>query len=280
MPADLHVHSTASDGTTRPADVVREAAAVGLDVVALTDHDTTAGHDEALRALPPGLGLLRGAEISCAAGGVSLHLLGYLFDPTESELAAALETLRTSRTGRAERMARRLEADGTGVTWERVRQLACGTVGRPHLARALVEQGLVGAMDEAFTPAWIGTGGRYWEPKAELDVVRGVELVVRAGGVAVFAHPAADARGEVVADDVVVAMAEAGLAGLEVDHVDHDEPARRRLRGLAAELGLLVTGSSDYHGGNKDVPLGAHTTPLDVVEALVDRATGAELVRG
>ncbi|MFP5218800.1 MAG: PHP domain-containing protein [Actinomycetes bacterium] len=281
MPAaDLHTHSTASDGTTSPADLVRSAAAAGLDVVALTDHDTTAGHDEALRALPRGLGLVRGAEISCAAGGVSLHLLGYLFDPTEPELAAALETLRASRTGRAERMARRLEADGTGVTWERVQQLAQGTVGRPHLARAIVEQGLVASMDEAFSADWIGTGGRYWEPKVELDVVRGVELVVRAGGVAVFAHPAADARGETVADDVVVAMAEAGLAGLEVDHVDHDEAARRRLRGLAAELGLLVTGSSDYHGENKAVRLGEHTTPPEVVEALADRATGAGLVRG
>ena len=278
--ADLHAHSTASDGTTPPAELVREAAAAGLDVVALTDHDTTEGHDEAARALPRGLGLLRGAEISCTAGGVSLHLLGYLFDPEEPELAAALQALRTSRTGRAEQMARRLEADGTGVTWARVQELAGGTVGRPHVARALLEQGLVDSLDAAFTPDWIGTGGRYWEPKVELDVVRGVELVVRAGGVAVFAHPAADARGETVADDVVVAMAEAGLAGLEVDHVDHDDAARRRLRVLAAELGLLVTGSSDFHGDNKAVRLGAHTTAPDVVEQIVDRATGAELLRG
>ena len=277
---DLHTHSTASDGTTAPADLVRQARDAGLDVVALTDHDTVAGHGEAAAALPTGLTLVPGAEISCAHGGVSLHLLGLLFDPAEPVLAQVLAEMRASRTGRAERMARRLEQAGTGVTWQRVQELAQGTVGRPHLARALVEQGHVGSVGEAFTPDWLGTGGRFWEPKLELDVVRGVELVVAAGGVAVFAHPAAAKRGRTVGDDVVAAMAEAGLAALEVDHVDHDEGARRHLRGLAAELGLLTTGSSDFHGENKPVRLGENTTDPQVYEALVARATGAQVVVG
>lgn len=281
MPAlriDLHTHSTASDGTTAPAELVREAREAGLDVVALTDHDTTAGHAEAAAALPDGLTLVPGAEISCAHEGVSLHLLGYLFDPADPALSAAMAALVDSRVGRAERMVRRLEEAGTGVTWERVRALAGGTVGRPHVAQALVEQGHVGSVSEAFTPDWIGTDGRFYEKKLELDVVRGVELVVAAGGVAVFAHPAAVTRGRTVGDDVIAAMAAAGLAGLEVDHVDHDDDARRHLRGLAAELGLVVTGSSDFHGANKTVRLGAETTAPEVYEELVARATGAGVV--
>jgi 3',5'-nucleoside bisphosphate phosphatase len=275
---DLHTHTTASDGTTPPADLPRLAAAAGLDVVAITDHDTTAGHAEATAALPSGLRLVPGAEISCARGGISLHLLAYLFDPQEPRLAEALRKLRDSRVGRAERMVRRLEEAGTGVTWARVRQLAQGTVGRPHVARALVEQRLVASVGAAFTPEWIGTGGRFWEPKLELDVVRGVELVVGAGGVAVFAHPAAVKRGRTVGDDVVEEMAAAGLAGLEVDHVDHDEAAKRHLRELARGLGLVVTGSSDFHGDNKAVRLGAHTTSARVLEEIVARATGAEVL--
>jgi predicted metal-dependent phosphoesterase TrpH len=275
---DLHTHSTASDGTTAPADLVRQARGAGLDVVALTDHDTVAGHAEAAAALPAGLTLVPGAEISCTAEGISLHLLGYLFDPADAALDEALTAMRASRVGRAERMARRLEEAGTGVTWQRVQRLAQGTVGRPHLAQALVEQGHVSTVSEAFSPDWLATGGRFWEPKLELDVVRGVELVVAAGGVAVFAHPAASRRGRTVGDDVVAAMAAAGLAALEVDHVDHDEAARRHLRGLAAELGLLTTGSSDFHGANKTVRLGEHTTDPAAYEALVARATGAQVL--
>ena len=275
---DLHTHSTASDGTTPPADLVRQARDAGLDVVALTDHDTTAGHAEAVAALPPGLTLVRGAEISCAHQGISLHLLAYLFDPDEPVLAGRLAELRTSRVSRAERMVRLLEADDTGVTWEQVQALAGGTVGRPHVAQALMAQGHVASVSEAFTPDWIGTHGRYWVPKLELDVVEAVRLVVAAGGVPVFAHPAAEKRGRTVGDDVIVAMTEAGLAGLEVDHVDHDDAARARLRGVAAELGLLTTGSSDFHGANKTVALGAHTTSEDALEQIVERASGAQVV--
>src|SRR5206468_5782403 len=218
--------------------------------VALTDHDTTAGWEAAAAALPAGLSLVRGTELSCSRGGISLHLLAYLFDPEEPEFAAARAMLRASRLERAEHMVELLEADGHPVTWDEVADLAGGTVGRPHIAQALMAHGLVTSIAEAFTPQWIGTRGRYWVAKSELDVIDGVQLVVGAGGVAVFAHPAASRRGRTVGDDVIALMAAAGLSGLEVDHADHDETERAHLRGVAAELGLLMTGASDYHGDN------------------------------
>jgi 3',5'-nucleoside bisphosphate phosphatase len=282
---DLHVHSTASDGTDRPADLVRRAGEAGLDVIALTDHDTAGGWDEALEALPPGLTLVRGMEISCvdrsAGYPVSLHLLAYLVDPDEPALSAALSRLRESRLARAEIMVGALEADGAGVTWGRVLEIAGGgTVGRPHIARALIEQGLVPDVAAAFTPDWIGTGGRYWAGKADLDAAEAVRLVTGAGGVAVFAHPLASARGRTVGDDVIEDLTRAGLAGLEVDHPDHPPETRERARALAADLGLLATGSSDYHGHSKEQGLAEHTTDPKVYEALVDRAEGLAPVTG
>jgi hypothetical protein len=275
---DLHTHSSASDGTTPPAELVQEAAVAGLDVVALTDHDTTAGWVPAAAALPVGMSLVRGTELSCSRGGISLHLLAYLFDPEEPEFAAARAALRASRLGRAERMVELLVADGHPVTWEQVLALAGGTVGRPHIAQALVAAGLVPTVGEAFVPDWIGTRGRYWVAKAELDVVDGVRLVTGAGGVAVFAHPAATKRGRTVGDDVIALMAAAGLAGLEVDHVDHDDDERAHLRGLAAELGLLTTGASDFHGANKTVRLGEFLTSEAAYDEIVARASGAEVL--
>jgi predicted metal-dependent phosphoesterase TrpH len=275
---DLHTHSTASDGTTEPGELVLQARLAGLDVVALTDHDTTSGWAPAAASRPEGLALVRGAEISCSRGGISLHLLAYLFDAEEPDLAARLAALVDSRVHRAERMVALLAADGAGVTWERVRQLAGGTVGRPHVAQALIEQGHVSTVSEAFTPEWIGTHGRYWVGKLELDVVEAVGLVVRAGGAAVFAHPAARRRGRTVTDDVITEMAAAGLAGLEVDHVDHDAQARADLRALAADLDLVTTGSSDYHGTNKTVQLAANLTPESSYEAIVERATGVPVL--
>lgn len=281
---DLHTHSTASDGTTPPGDLVVAARAAGLDVVALTDHDTTAGVAAAAAALPAGLTLLPGAEISCFSAGpggtrISLHLLAYLFDRAEPDFRAARQKVRAHRVTRAERMIERLAADGHAVTWERVTQLAGGTIGRPHVAQALVEQGLVPTVADAFTRDWIGHGGHYYVPKLELDVFAAIPLVRRAGGVPVFAHPKAVRRGPVVGDDVIAAMARCGLAGLEVDHPDHDSPTRAHLRGLAADLGLVVTGSSDFHGGNKPVGLGAETTAEAALESILAQAAGAVPVR-
>jgi predicted metal-dependent phosphoesterase TrpH len=275
---DLHTHSSASDGTTPPAQLGQEARDAGLDVVALTDHDTTAGWEAAAAALPAGLSLVRGTELSCSRGGISLHLLAYLFDPAEPEFARVRRQLRESRIRRAERMVEMLADDGHPVSWDQVRTLAEGTVGRPHIAQALMAHGLVHSVDQAFSPEWIGTRGRYWAAKAELDVVEGVRLVVAAGGVAVFAHPAASRRGRTVGDDVIALMAAAGLAGLEVDHVDHDEDERAHLRGLAGELDLLMTGSSDFHGDNKKVRLGANVTSESAYEQIVSRATGLDVI--
>ncbi|MCU1600052.1 MAG: phosphoesterase, partial [Frankiales bacterium] len=227
---DLHTHSTASDGSTPPEALVREARELGLDVVALTDHDTTGGWAPAAAALPEGLGLVRGAEISCSRGGISLHLLAYLFDPDDVPLADQLRVLRESRVTRAERMVAMLEADGHPVTWDHVQEVAGGTVGRPHVALAMIEAGLVASIEEAFSPEWIGTRGRYWAGKQELDVIDAMALVHAAGGVTVFAHPGADARGRTVPDSVIEEMAGAGLTGLEVDHVDHIPETRERLR--------------------------------------------------
>ena len=246
--------------------------------MALTDHDTTAGWQPAADALPAGLALVRGAELSCSRGGISLHLLAYLFDPEEPEFAGVRRSLRASRLARARQMVDLLAADGHPVTWDQVQDLAEGTVGRPHIAQALMAHGLVSSVDDAFREEWIGTRGRYWVPKAELDVVEGVRLVVGAGGVAVFAHPKASRRGRTVSDDVIALMAGAGLAGLEVDHVDHDESERAHLRGLARELDLVTTGSSDFHGTNKTVPLGANLTSEAAYEQIVSRASGVPVL--
>ena len=275
---DLHTHSSASDGTTPPDALVREAHEAGLDVIALTDHDTTDGWEPAAKARPDGLRLVRGAEISCSRDGISLHLLAYLFDPEDDALSRQLQVLRDSRVGRAERMVSLLAADGHPVSWEQVERLADGTVGRPHVARALMESGLVGSIEEAFTQDWIGTRGRYWAGKHELDVLDAMRLVHAAGGVTVFAHPGADARGRTVGDHVIEEMAAEGLTGLEVDHVDHTAETRDRLRSKASALGLVVTGSSDYHGRNKQVRLGAHTTAPAVLDVISGRATGVEVL--
>jgi len=285
MRIDLHAHSTASDGTQPPADVVRRAAAAGLDVVALTDHDTVAGLAEAAAALPPGLTLVPGAEISCEAPDASgrhtsLHLLAYLFDPAEPEFAAARERLRTDRVRRARAIVDKLVALGVPVTHDQVEVLAAGgAVGRPHIARAMVDAGVVPDVASAFSDEWIGSRGRAYVDKYALDPVDAVRLVRAAGGVAVFAHPGAATRGAIVGDEVTQALAAAGLFGLEVDHPDHDPATRHRLRELAASLGLASTGSSDDHGTITGHRLGCETTAPDVWEALAAAASGARPLR-
>jgi predicted metal-dependent phosphoesterase TrpH len=272
---DLHTHSTASDGTLTPAELVRAAADAGLDVVALTDHDNTAGWAAAADALPPGLTLVRGAELSCrwyaADTPVSLHLLAYLFDPEHPDLAAALTGVRQARETRAERMVDLLRADGVDLRWDEIMaDAAGGSIGRPHLARALVRLGFVPTVRAAFESEWLGA--RYRVPNKSLDVFDALAMVRAAGGVTVFAHPRATARGRIVPDELIADMATAGLGGLEADHHDHSPAQREHVRGLARELGLLVTGSSDFHGSNKTVRLGACTTEPGQYERLVAAA--------
>ncbi|MFI7409075.1 PHP domain-containing protein [Streptomyces sp. NPDC049627] len=281
MRIDLHTHSSASDGTDTPAQLVLNAAAAGLDVVALTDHDTTRGYAEAIAALPEGLTLVTGAELSCRIDGISMHMLAYLFDPQEPALLAERELVRDDRVPRARGMVAKLNELGVPVTWEQVLRIAGdGSVGRPHVASALVELGVVPTVGDAFTEDWLADGGRAFVEKHETDPFEAIRLIKAAGGVAVFAHPAASKRGRTVPESAIAEMAAAGLDGIEVDHMDHDPDTRARLRGLAKELGLLTTGSSDYHGSRKTCVLGEFTTDPEVYGEITRRATGAFPVPG
>jgi hypothetical protein len=271
---DLHTHSNASDGTDPPAEVMARARARGLDVIALTDHDTVAGHDEARAALPPGLTLVPGMELSATLGGQSLHLLAYLFDPAYPPLAEAVANIRDDRIRRARVMVDKLAALGTGVTWAQVAAMAGdGVVGRPHIARALADTGTISKPAEAFTPDWIGDGGRAYEDKYALDPPEAIALVRAAGGVSVLAHPRSD--GYEVSNEVIQGMAAAGLTGLEVWHPDQPPAMRGRLRVLAADLGLVPTGGSDDHGALTGHHLGAETTPPDAFSRLIAHTSGA-----
>ncbi|GAA3741150.1 PHP domain-containing protein [Salinactinospora qingdaonensis] len=287
MRIDLHSHSSVSDGTDPPREVLRYAVAAGLDVLALTDHDTVAGHAAAASGLPNGLTLVPGMELSCVHAGASVHVLAYLFDPASSELAEQLRRIRDDRFTRAHTMVQRLRAAGVGVTWERVCELAGDiagedgptVVGRPHVARAVVEAGAAADVQDAFD-RWIGSGRPAHVARYALEPVRAVSLIAAAGGVSVLAHPA---RGEgsaagAVPVELVERMARAGLAGIEVDHPSHTATERRNWRGVAVDLGLVVTGASDDHGALTDHRLGCETTHPEAYASLVDSATGAEPV--
>jgi hypothetical protein len=274
--ADLHSHSNVSDGTTTPADVITRATAAGLDVIALTDHDTVGGHAEAAAALPAGLTLLPGMELSCRLQGHSVHVLSYLFDPAYPELAAETAKIRDARLTRAREMVRRLAAQGIPVTWEQVEDIAAGgVVGRPHIARALAAVGAVAAPADAFSPEWIGPGGPAYVSRYALDPVRAVTLVRAAGGVTVLAHARGYGRGWQIPDDVIAELAAAGLTGLEINHPQHDEAAREQLRALAASLGLVPSGGSDDHGELTGFRLGTETAPAGSYQRLIEQATGA-----
>src|SRR3954451_21972282 len=280
MAIDLHVHSTASDGTDKPAAVVAAAAAAGVEVIALTDHDTTAGWAEAAAAVPrTRVTLVPGAEISTQAGVISIHLLAYLLDPAEPALAAEMARTRTDRLSRARRMVDLIARD-QALTWAQVQaQVEAGaTVGRPHIADAMVAAGLVRSRDEAFATA-LHSRSPYYVPHYAPDVVDAVRLVRDAGGVPVMAHPLAARRGRTVSDAVIADMAAAGLAGLEVAHRDHEPEEREHLQRVARDLGLFTTGSSDYHGTGKLNRIGENVTDPAVLEQIEAQGTGTPVVR-
>ncbi|WP_084104963.1 PHP domain-containing protein [Demequina sp. NBRC 110056] len=261
MRIDLHTHSRVSDGTGSPAQVMREAAEAGLDVVALTDHDSVDGWDEASEtAAELGLVFVPGIEVSCRHRGISIHLLSYWHRRDDDGVELMLARTRDARVDRAREIVRRIGQDYP-VTWEAVSEQAGGaaTVGRPHIADALVAQGVVPTRDAAFHSILI-PGSRYYVPHYAPEVTDAVRTMRQAGGVTVFAHPGADARGKVVTTSVIEGMARAGLAGLEVDHRDHDERQVTRLSRIADRLGLVRTGASDYHGTGKRNRLGENVT--------------------
>lgn len=280
MRIDLHTHTTASDGTESPAELVAAAGEAGLDVVAITDHDTTAGWDEAAEAVAhTGLALVRGIEVSCDHEDISLHLLGYLHDPGHPGLIGEIEKARESRETRAQRIVDRL-AEDLPLTFEDVlaQTRAGSTIGRPHIADAMVAKGIVPDRTAAFE-RYLKDGSPYYVTHYAPDPVRAVELVLQAGGVAVMAHPFAVKRGRTVSDDVIEAMAEAGMAGLEARHRDHSPEAVAHGEELARSLGLFVTGSSDYHGTGKPNRLGEHTTEPEVLARIEDLAEGTPVLR-
>jgi predicted metal-dependent phosphoesterase TrpH len=277
--ADLHVHSNASDGTDPPAEVMSRAARAGLDVVALTDHDTVAGHAPARRALPGSLTLVPGMELSCRLDGKSMHLLAYLFDPVDPDLTAQTARIRDDRVLRARAMVDRLIELGVPITWDDVAAIAGpAVVGRPHIARAMAASGAIAAPDQAFTRDWIADGGRAYVDRYALPAAEAIGLVRAAGGVAVLAHPRAD-RDLLVTDEQIAGLAAAGLAGVEVFHPDQPAAEQASLLALTRDLGLIAAGGSDDHGHLTGHRIGAHTAAPGAYERLIAQATGSQPVR-
>ncbi|HJF14369.1 MAG TPA: PHP domain-containing protein [Enteractinococcus helveticum] len=275
MAFDMHTHSNLSDGTTSPADVVRAAADAGLEGVAITDHDTTAGWEPAEEAAQEHqIALIRGMELSTVSReGIAVHVLSYLHDPTNLELLAEIAKSRNARYKRAKRMAMLLSADFP-ITWELVKAQTTveSTIGRPHLADALVQIGAVPNRSAAFDTILRG-GSKYYVPHYAPDPVLGVELIRKAGGVPIFAHPMAKVRGRTVSKRLFDEMLDAGLAGVEVYHRDNSGSGKEWLLEFARRHNLLVTGSSDYHGTGKPNRLGEHVTSRETVEAIEAQAT-------
>jgi hypothetical protein len=264
MRIDLHTHSLVSDGTDSPAELVRKARAVGLDVVALTDHDTFDGLDEAAaEGERLGILLVRGMELSCSRRGDSVHVLAYGADPASPTLAAELARVRDGRLGRLAGVLAKLADLGVPVSEADVMAQVgdSPSVGRPHIADALIKAGHVRDRQEAFD-RFLADGGPAHVHRYTIEVDRGIDLVHEAGGLAVIAHPWGRGREYVLPSNVLEALVrDHGLDGIEVDHQDHDAETRQRLRTLADGLGLLATGASDYHGiGKLDHDLGCNTT--------------------
>ncbi len=284
MTIDLHTHTTFSDGTDSPATLLQAAVAAGLRAVAVTDHDTTGGWQAAALARPEGLTLVRGAEFSTHLVGegrrVSVHLLGYLFDPRFPALAAEMARLRADRLERGMAIVDRMVAAGLPLSREQVLNIAGDApVGRPHIGRALVAAGLVGSVTEAFAQ-YLSWRGPYFVRKADTELRTAIELVRGAGGVPVIAHPRARGAAGMMDEARLARLAEAGLAGIEVDHPDHADADRAELRAIADRLGLIGTGSSDYHGTNKALRLGQERSTPEALAAIEAASSGATPLLG
>jgi len=278
---DLHTHSLASDGTDTPGELINKAHARGISVLGLMDHDTVAGWDEATSYLRPGMSLVLGSEISCQTlDGTSVHMLGMLFDRENTALAEVLSTTRDNRLTRMNRIIGRLNEAGFEITIEDVlAQLAPGaTLGRPHLADALIAKKIVASRDEAFTEL-LHNNSKYYISHYSPTPEGAIKLIKQAGGVAVIAHPLASLRGRTVSIDSFKSMVEAGLDGIEISHRDQSEDERQLLREVVEQYGIIATGSSDYHGNGKLNELAEFTTTPEDFEALEAKADARRVVR-
>lgn len=275
MLIDLHTHSRASDGTQSPGDVVRSAKAAGLDVVGLTDHDSAAGWDEAaVVARELGIGLVPGMEISTKLYGSGVHLLAYLPDPTYPALVDELTKILAGRTGRLAAMVGQLRDAGVDITEDEVLAQVGDSpaIGRPHIADVLVGKGVVADRTQAFDE-WLSWGRPGYVTRYATRTDAMIEIVSAAGGAAVIAHPWGRGSRHVLDKDTLAELRDVGLVGVEVDHQDHDDHDRDDLRRIADDLGLVVTGASDYHGtGKVDHDLGCNVTAPSEFDRLLERA--------
>jgi len=277
---DIHTHTTCSDGTDRPRDLVNKAIVQGLEVLGISDHDTTSGWEEATQALRGTLKLALGAEISClTTDGISVHMLGILFDPNHQEMQTVLEETRDGRLPRMRKMIEKMRAEGMDISIEDVEKAmpVGATMGRPHLADALVAKKIVKSRDEAFVDL-LHNDSRFYVSHAAPTPVEAIALIRRAGGVAVIAHPFASHRGQVLKPDDFADLVAAGLNGIEVDHRDQNPDERAMLRAIAQELDLVVTGSSDYHGTGKMNLLAENHTSREQWQKLESQADARRVV--
>jgi predicted metal-dependent phosphoesterase TrpH len=277
---DLHTHTTCSDGTDRPRDLVNKAIVQGLEVLGISDHDTTSGWEEARQALRGSLKLALGAEISClTTDGVSVHMLGMLFDPNHKEMQTVLEETRDGRLPRMRKIIEKMRAEGMNISIEDVEKAmpVGATMGRPHLADALVAKKIVKSRDEAFIDL-LHNDSRFYVSHAAPTPVEAIALIRRAGGVAVIAHPFASHRGQILKPDDFADLVAAGLNGIEVDHRDQNPDERAMLRAIAQELDLVVTGSSDYHGTGKMNLLAENHTSREEWQKLESQADARRVV--
>lgn len=273
---DLHTHSNESDGTDHPGELVEKAIEAGVTHLALTDHDSINGWSEALAHRGDSIALVLGAEISCQTSeALSVHMLGLLFDPENQPLRAALEETRNNRITRMERIVAKLQEAGMEITIKDVyAELSEGaTLGRPHLADAMVKKGIVADRGEAFEK-FLHNRSKYYIPDASPTPEAAIGLIKAAGGVAVIAHPFASLRGRIISPEYLESLVDAGLDGIEIDHRDHNEGERDSLREMVRRFGLITTGGSDYHGTGKVNQLAENTTDLAQLERIITRATG------
>ena len=280
MIIDLHTHSTYSDGTDKPSELINKALAAGITIIGLTDHDSISGWQEATNSLRPGISLVPGAEISCqTTDGISVHILGLLFDSSNSELMNTREKTRENRHGRMEKIIARINEAGIDITMNDVlAQLSDGaTLGRPHLADALVKKGVVASRDEAFAQM-LHNNSKYYVSHYSPTPEAAIALIKAAGGVSVIAHPMASHRGRTISLETFGSLIESGLDGIEVDHRDHSPDEKMQLITLAKESNLVMTGASDYHGNGKLNSLGEYTTNPEQWEKLESRANARRVI--